>query len=67
MRLVRWPTLALSIIAMLPFLLVRWFIDNAGTNDVPALLYWAAPICAAVLSLWFRSVAWSRWPLVPAA
>jgi hypothetical protein len=67
MRLVRWPTLALSIIAMLPCLLVRWFIDNAGSNDVPALLYWAAPICAAVLSLWFRSVAWSRWPLVPAA
>ncbi len=60
--LVRSSTLALSIVAVLPFFLVRWFIDDVGRHNPPALIYWAGPVCAALLALGLRSAVRSRWP-----
>lgn len=60
LRLVRSPALAMSIMAMLPFLLVRWFIDDVGGHHPAALVYWSAPVCAALLALCFRGVCRKR-------
>jgi hypothetical protein len=54
LRLVRSPAIALSILAILPFLLVRCAYEGVGAPNETSLFYWTGPLCAAALSLWLR-------------
>jgi hypothetical protein len=60
-RLVHSSALAISIIAMLPFLLVRCAFNGVGADNAPSPLYWVVAVCAPLLSLWLRFVVRSRW------
>jgi hypothetical protein len=59
-KIVRSQARSLTIMAMLPFFLVRCALGFDGDYPTPSPLYWAAPVCAALLALWLRSVGRSR-------